>query len=50
MPTTATNAVDNTLIGAVDWLPTVASIAGVPLPAGLADEIDGTTTRVLFCC
>ena len=37
----AANTVDNTLLGAVDWLPTVASIANVTLPAGFAQTLDG---------
>ena len=28
-------------MSAADWLPTVATIAGVPLPAGLGETLDG---------
>jgi N-acetylgalactosamine-6-sulfatase len=34
-------AVEHTLMSATDWLPTVAAIAGVSLPADLAAQLDG---------
>ena len=34
-PTVAASVVDNTLLGAVDWLPTVLALAGVALPPAL---------------
>jgi arylsulfatase A-like enzyme len=42
-------AVEHTLMSAVDWLPTVAAIAGVALPTGLRKQLDGIDmSRVLL--
>jgi arylsulfatase A-like enzyme len=34
VPTVAANTVDNTLLGGVDWFPTVAALANITIPAG----------------
>ena len=42
-------AVEHTVMSATDWLPTVAAIAGVALPAGLSEQLDGSDmSRVLL--
>jgi hypothetical protein len=47
-PTIASNVIDNTLIGGVDWMPTVLALAGVALPEGLAKVLDGVDMSGVF--
>ena len=47
-PTIPAGAVDHTLLSATDWLPTVAAIAGLPLPASVASSIDGEDMSHVF--
>lgn len=40
-PSVGSNTVDNTLLGGVDWLPTVAGLLNISLPDDLAGLLDG---------
>jgi arylsulfatase A-like enzyme len=45
-PTIPTRGIEHTPLSASDWLPTVAAIAGVPLPPGL--KLDGEDMSAVF--
>jgi arylsulfatase A-like enzyme len=47
-PTIPAGAVDHTVMSAADWLPTVAALAAVPLPPGLAERLDGEDMSRVF--
>ena len=40
-PTIPVGVVDHTPISATDWLPTVLTLAGVPIPSALGSTLDG---------